>query len=61
MPRFIHILQIFIAVVMGCFVAYDLILNGVRIFGDKYLIISCVLFALLELALFVIYKLIEDD
>ncbi|KJY84898.1 membrane protein [Vibrio galatheae] len=61
MPRFIQILQIIIAVVVGAFVGYDLILHGISIFDVKYVTITCVLFVLLEIALFVIYKLIEDD
>lgn len=61
MPRFIQVLQLIIAVVVGAFVGYDLILHGISIFDGKYVTITCVLFALLEIALFVIYKLIEDD
>ncbi|CAM3012775.1 MULTISPECIES: hypothetical protein [Vibrio] len=61
MPRFIKILQILIAVVIGAFVGYDLILHGISIFDDKYVTITCVLFVMLEIALFVIYKLIEED
>jgi len=61
MPRFIQILQIIIAVVVGAFIGYDLVLHGISIFDVKYVTISCVLFVLLEIALFVIYKLIEDD
>lgn len=61
MPRFIQILQLIIAVVVGGFVIYDLILHGISIFDEKYVTISCVLLALVEISLFVIYKLIEDD
>ncbi|MCX9464447.1 hypothetical protein IG524_10640 [Vibrio cholerae] len=61
MPRFIQILQIIIVVVIGAVVGYDLILNGISIFNDKYVTITCGLFVLLEIALFVIYKLIEED
>ncbi len=61
MPRFIKILQILIAVVIGGFVGYDLILHGISIFNEKYVTITCVLFVMLEIALFVIYKLIEED
>ncbi|GAA5644405.1 MULTISPECIES: hypothetical protein [Vibrio] len=61
MPRFIQILQIIIAVVIGGFVGYDLILHGISIFDEKYVTISCVLWVLVEISLFVIYKLIEDD
>ncbi len=61
MPRFIKILQILIAVVIGAFVGYDLILHGISIYDDKYVTITCVLFVMLEIALFVIYKLIEED
>ncbi|MCG9599140.1 hypothetical protein L1D15_20845 [Vibrio sp. Isolate25] len=61
MPRFIQILQLVIAAVIGVFVGYDLILHGISIFDQKYVTITCALFVLLEIALFVIYKLIEDD
>ncbi|MDN3684599.1 hypothetical protein QW180_17515 [Vibrio sinaloensis] len=59
---FIQILQLIIAAVVGVFVGYDIILHGISIFDEKkYVTITCVLFGLLEIALFVIYKLIEDD
>ncbi|CAH8210467.1 hypothetical protein [Vibrio aestuarianus] len=61
MPRFIQILQIAIAVVVGAFLGYDLILHGISIFNEKYVTITCVLWFVLEIALFVIYKLIEED
>ncbi|MGY0613673.1 hypothetical protein NI382_09085 [Vibrio parahaemolyticus] len=61
MPRFIQILQIILAVVVGGFVGYDLILHGISIFDEKYVTITCVLGVILEVALFVIYKLIEED
>jgi hypothetical protein len=61
MPRFIQILQILIAVVIGGFVCYDLILSGIAIFQDKYITITIAMTLLLELSLFVIYKLIADD
>ncbi len=47
--------------VIGAVVGYDLILNGISIFNDKYVTVACGLFVLLEIALFVIYKLIEED
>ncbi|TOA85164.1 hypothetical protein CGK20_13245, partial [Vibrio parahaemolyticus] len=43
MPRFIQILQIILAVVVGGFVGYDLILHGISIFDEKYVTITCVL------------------
>ncbi|HCH4060811.1 TPA: hypothetical protein ACF311_001791 [Vibrio parahaemolyticus] len=61
MPRFIQILQIILAVVVGGFVGYDLILHGISIFDEKCVTITCVLWFVLEIALFVIYKLIEED
>ena len=61
MPRFIQILQIILAVVIGGFIGYDLILHGIRIFDEKYVTITCVLWVFAELLLFIIYKLIEDD
>ncbi len=35
MPRFIQILQIVLAVVIGSFVGYDLILHGISIFDEN--------------------------
>ncbi|WP_114784661.1 hypothetical protein [Vibrio tetraodonis] len=61
MPRFIRILQTIIAVLIGCFVGYDMIFYGVSVFDQKYVRLTLVLFVLLELALFVIYKLTADD
>ncbi len=61
MPRFVQFLQLVIAVVMAAFIGYDFFLTGISMFDEKYVTIACVLFGLLELALFVIYKLIEDD
>ncbi|MEH0665827.1 hypothetical protein H4F18_07850 [Vibrio scophthalmi] len=61
MPRFVQILQLIIAAVVGAFIGYDLILHGISIFNEKYVTITCVLFVLVEISLFVIYKLIEDD
>lgn len=61
MPRFIQILQIALLLVVGFFVGYDLILHGISTFNEKYVTMACVLTVLLEIALFVIYKLIEDD
>ncbi|TOK70113.1 hypothetical protein CGI13_21615, partial [Vibrio parahaemolyticus] len=46
---------------VGGFVGYDLILHGISIFDEKYVTITCVLWFVLEIALFVIYKLIEED
>ena len=43
MPRFIQILQIILAVVIGGFVGYDLILKGISIFDNKYVTITCAL------------------
>ncbi len=61
MPRFIQILQIIIAVVVGFFVIKDMLLHGVGILSQEWVLISLVNTLLLELALFVIYKLIEND
>ncbi|NRB67335.1 MAG: hypothetical protein HRU48_08160 [Vibrio sp.] len=61
MPRFVQILQLIVAVVVGTLLGYDLFLNGISIFDQKYVIMTCALLVLLEIALFVIYKLIEDD
>lgn len=61
MTRFVQILQLIILAVVGAFVGYDLILHGISIFDEKYVTITLVLALLVEIALFVIYKLIEDD
>ena len=61
MPRFVKFLQILIAVIVGAIVGYDMILRGIAIFQETDVITTVVLTLLLELALFVIYKLIEDD
>ncbi|UUM31629.1 hypothetical protein [Vibrio japonicus] len=61
MPRFVQILQLIIAVVVGGVVGYDLILHGISIFDEKYVTIALVLALLVEISLFVVYKLIEDD
>ncbi|MBM7035894.1 hypothetical protein [Vibrio ulleungensis] len=61
MPKFVQALQILIAILVGGVIAYDLILGGIAIFHEKYVTITVVLTLLLELALFVIYKLIEED
>ncbi|MEH0741259.1 hypothetical protein H4F05_06990 [Vibrio cholerae] len=61
MSRFVQILQLIIAAVVGAFIGYDLILHGISIFNEKYVTITCVLFVLVEISLFVIFKLIEDD
>ncbi|BCL69463.1 conserved hypothetical protein [Vibrio nigripulchritudo MADA3029] len=61
MPRFVKFLQILIAIVVGAIVGYDMILRGIAIFQETYVITTVVLTLLLELALFVIFKLIEDD
>ncbi|WP_068713584.1 hypothetical protein [Vibrio tritonius] len=61
MPRFVRFLQWAFLIVLGCFLTYDFIFRGVSLFSDKYVMISCVLLLMLELALWVIYKLINDD
>ena len=44
MPRFIRILQTIIAVLIGCFVGYDMIFYGVSVFDQKYVRLTLVLF-----------------
>lgn len=61
MPRFVQVLQLLIAIVIGFFLVRDTILHGIGIYSETWVIISVVSTLLLELALFVIYKLIEDD
>lgn len=61
MPRFIKILQLIIAVMVAGFMIFDLIIHGISIASDKYFMLSLAMTLLLEIALFVIYKLIEED
>ena len=61
MPRVVQILQVLIAIVIGFFLIRDMVLNGIGIFSHLWVIVSIVMTLLTELALFVIYKLIEDD
>lgn len=61
MARFVQILQLIIAIVVGFFVVRDTVLHGIAIFNEQWVMISVITTLLLELSLFVIYKLIEDD
>lgn len=61
MTRFIQFVQLAVLIIISAFIGYDLILHGISIFNDKYITIALVLAGLLEIALFVIYKLIEED
>ncbi len=61
MAKFIKALQLILLCVIGCFFIYDFFLRGITMFHDKYVIISAVLTLLLELSLWVIYKLTIDD
>ncbi len=51
MPRFIQILQIILAVVIGSFIGYDLIFARNQHLNEKYVTITCVLWRLLEIAI----------
>ncbi|WP_105902005.1 hypothetical protein [Vibrio gangliei] len=64
MPRFVQILQILIAIVVGGYVGVQMILHGIAIFNTAnnwFAVMTVVLGVLLEISLFVIYKLIEED
>jgi hypothetical protein len=63
MVKFIKFLQIIFAVAVVVILGYDLVLHGVTVLNEKmqYVILIGVLWAALEIALFVINKLIEDD
>ncbi len=61
MTRFVQLLQLFIVIVVGFFLIKDVVLHGIGVFNQQWVIISVAVTLLLELALFVIYKLIEDD
>ncbi len=61
MTRFVQLLQLVIVIVVGFFLIKDVVLHGIGVFNQQWVIISVAVTLLLELALFVIYKLIEDD
>lgn len=61
MPRFVQVLQLLIAIVVGFFLVRDTVLHGIGIYSQTWVILTISTTLLLELALFVIYKLIEDD
>jgi hypothetical protein len=61
MVRLIQFLQILILVVIGFFFIKDFFSHGIMVFFQLWAVISIVLVLLLELALFVIIKLVEDD
>lgn len=61
MSRFIRFLQWAVLSIFGGILTYDFLFSGLNIFQNKYVVISTVLALMLELALWVIYKLTEDD
>ena len=61
MTRFVQLLQLFIVIVVGFFLIKDVVLHGIGVLNQQWVIISVAVTLLLELALFVIYTLIEDD
>ncbi len=61
MPRFIKYLQMLIAGIIAAFIGYDFVSTGIVIFQQTYVILIVALTLMLELALWVIIKLIEDD
>ncbi|MFC3024025.1 hypothetical protein ACFODT_09315 [Vibrio zhugei] len=61
MSRFIRFLQWAVLIIFGGILTYDFLFSGLNIFQNKYVVISTVLALMLELALWVIYKLTEDD
>lgn len=61
MPRFVKFLQLLVLVLVGGFLGYTMLMKGVVVFQDPFALITIGLTVLLELALFVIYKLIEHD
>lgn len=61
MPRFVKFLQLLILVLVGGFIGYAMFMQGVVIFQNVFVHITLALTILLELALFVIFKLIEND
>lgn len=61
MPKFVKFLQLLVLVLVAGFIGYTFFLQGVVIFQNPYVMITIALTVLLELALFVIFKLIEHD
>jgi len=61
MIKFIKFLQIIFAVIVVPVLVYDVVLHGVAIFNQKYVFLTLIMWVALELSLFVIFKLIEDD
>ncbi|MBD1577001.1 MULTISPECIES: hypothetical protein [Vibrio] len=64
MPRFVRVLQILIAIIVGGYTGFEIIRFGVSIFSQPlgtFVTMTIVLALFLELALFVIYKMIEED
>lgn len=61
MARFVQILQLAVLIIVGFFLVKDFILSGIGIFEQLWVIIAVGLTLVLELALWVIFKLIEDD
>ncbi len=61
MSKFIKFLQLLILVVVGFFLIRDFIAHGIPVFEQPWLIMTVIMTLLLELALFIILKLTEDD
>lgn len=61
MLKFIKFLQLLILGIVAAFMIQSMVLHGIGVFAERYVIMSLILTALLELAIFIIYKLVEDD
>lgn len=61
MTKFIKFLQLAFFALFIAMVGYDFFLQGIDILSQRYVILSASFLALLELALFVIIKLTQDD
>ncbi len=61
MSRFIKFLQLLIFVVIAFFLIRDFVAHGIPAFEQPWLIMTVIVTLLLELALFIIMKLTEDD
>jgi hypothetical protein len=61
MTKFIKFLQLAFFTLFVAMVGYDFFLQGIAILSQRYVILSGAFLALLELALFVIIKLTQDD
>ncbi len=61
MLKFIKFIQLVILCVVAGFIIQSALLHGIGVFNDRYVIMSLILTALLELTIWIIYMLVKDD